>query len=334
MIQLYWDIGKSIVERQKSKGWGTSIIDYIAKDIQMEFPGISGFSRTNMYRMRSFYLVYSREGAIIPQPVGQLDSKKLAQNMRETNTPQLPRMITEIPWGHNIVLIEKVKDQTVRLWYAQKAIEHGWSRNVLLIQIESALHKRQGKAITNFKRTLPLPQSDLAQQALKDPYIFDFLTLADGAHEQEIEQSMLNHIQRVLLEFGKGFAFVGKQVHIEVGNEDYYLDLLFYHLYLRCYVVIELKSGSFKPEYAGKLNFYLSAVDNILRHSDDKPTIGLLLYKKKNLLTVEYALRNMMKPIGVAEWTTKLVTSLPKNLKNKLPSIAELEKELEKELKM
>lgn len=236
--------------------------------------------------------------------------------------------MAEIPWGHNVWLLEKLKDPATRLWYAAKTVEHGWSRNILSHQIENSLHKRQGRAITNFEQTLPPPQSDLAQQAIKDPYVFDFLTLGADAREKELEQGLLEHIQKFMLEMGVGFAFVGRQVHLGVGGEDYFLDLLFYHLKLRCYVVIDLKIGGFKPEYAGKMNFYLSAVDDRMRHPDDKPTIGLLLCKEKEKITVEYALRDMKKPIGVAQWRTRLIESLPKRLQGRLPSVKEIEKEL------
>ncbi len=227
-----------------------------------------------------------------------------------------------------MLLLNKLKQPELREWYARKTLEHGWSRAVLTAQIQTRAHGRQGKALTNFQQTLLPPQSDLAQQALKDPYTFDFLTLSADARERELEQGLVEHIQKFLLELGVGFAFVGRQVHLEVGGEDYYLDLLFYHLRLRCYVVIDLKMEPFKPEFAGKMNFYLSAVDDRMRNPQDQPTIGLLLCRDKNRITVEYALRQMSKPIGVAQWRTRLVESLPKKLKGALPSVTELEKEL------
>ncbi len=241
---------------------------------------------------------------------------------------KLSQLVTEIPWGHNIVLVQRIKDPLARIWYARMTLERGWSRDILIAQIDSRSHIREGKALTNFKATLPAPQSDLAQQTLKDPYVFDFLTLGADARERELEQGLLGHIQKFMLEMGVGFAFVGRQLHLEVGGEDYYLDLLFYHLKLRCYVVIDLKIGGFKPEYAGKMNFYLSAVDDRMRHADDKPTIGLLLCKEKDKITVEYALRDMKKPIGVAQWRTRLLESLPKRLQGRLPTVEEIEKEL------
>ncbi|MCW3051095.1 MAG: hypothetical protein JWN14_265 [Chthonomonadales bacterium] len=234
LIQLYWDIGSDLVQIQQSKAWGESFFVNLARDIQSAFPGIEGFSRRNLYRMRAFYLGYSQDqNTIVPQAVAQ------------------------IPWGHNAVLLEKVKDRTERLWYAQQCTEYGWSRSILEMQIERGLYRRQGQATSNFERTLPPPQSDLAQQILKDPYNFDFLGLTEQAHEREIERGLIEHIRDFLLELGVGFAFVGSQYHMEIGDQDFYIDLLFYHLRLRCYVVIELKAVAFQPEFAGKLNFYL-----------------------------------------------------------------------------
>ena len=237
-----------------------------------------------------------------------------------------------LPWGHNIVLLQKLKELNTRLWYARAALEYGWSRSVLLIQIESHLHKRQGRAITNFTATLPAPQSDLAHQTLKDPYVFDFLTMDADARERDLELGLLNHIQKFLVELGVGFALVGRQYRLEVSGEEFFLDLLFYHLRLRCFVVVDLKMEAFKPEFAGKMNFYLSAVDDQLRHNDDQPSIGLLLCKQRDRLIVEYALRDVKKPIGVAEWRTRLVESLPKKLQSSLPSVKQIEAELAVEL--
>lgn len=236
--------------------------------------------------------------------------------------------MASLPWGHNLLLLTKLKDRETRLWYAEATLRHGWSRAVLTVQIETQAHKRTGKALTNFAQTLPPPQSDLAQQVLKDPYTFDFLTLSAEARERELEQGLTEHIQKFLVELGVGFAFVGRQVPLEVGGEDYYLDLLFYHLKLRCFVVLDLKMEGFKPEFAGKMNFYLTAVDELMRHASDQPTIGLLLCREKNRLTVDYALRDMKKPIGVAEWRTRLVESLPRQLRGALPSVDDLERGL------
>ena len=351
LIVLYWDIGKAIVERQKKHKWGDQVIDHLSRDLTRAFPQMAGFSRHNLYRMRAFYLGYSQADSIVAQAVLQLPvagktpgvptgSEIVAQPVlhlpaailrplvQELNPERPANALTVIPWGQNVLLLQKLKDPLLRLWYAHKAIEYGWSRAVLSHHIQSQLHKREGKAVTNFQRTLPPPQSDLAEQTLKDPYNFDFLTLRCDAHERDLEQGLLDHIQKFLIELGVGFAFVGRQYHLEISDQDYYLDLLFYHLHLRCYVVIDLKMKTFEPEFAGKMNFYLSAIDDKFRHADDKPSIGLLLCKERDNLTVEYALRDLKKPIGVAQWQTKLVESLPKNLKGSLPTVEEIEAEL------
>lgn len=314
LILLYWDLGKSIVDRQRNEGWGKSVVERLSHDLQTAFPGVGGFSPENVRRMRAFYLAYTEGAAIQSRAVTELDGINP------------PRVVTEIPWGQNQELLFKLKDPVQRLWYAKMTIEHGWSRPVLVHQIEAGLFERRGKAVTNFKRTLPPPQSDLAEQALKDPYTFDFLTLAADAKERDLEQGLLDHIQKFLLELGVGFAFVGRQVHMEVEGDDFYLDLLFYHLRLRCYVVIELKNTPFKPEYAGKMSFYLSAVDDRLRHKDDQPSIGMILCKSHKKLIAEYALRDSHKPIGVSAY--KLTKALPEKLKGTLPTIKDLEAEL------
>jgi predicted nuclease of restriction endonuclease-like (RecB) superfamily len=329
LILLYWDIGKIIVDAQNTKGYGKQVVEQLAEDLHTAFPKMDGFSPRNVWRMRAFYLAWTDESQKHQQPVGNLDSKILPQLVAELDGQNLPQPVAEIPWGHNVWLLEKISNPILRLWYAHKTIEHGWSRAVLTHHIETQLHKREGKAVTNFKRTLPPPQSDLAEQTLKDPYNFDFLTLHSDAHERDLEQGLLDHIQKFLLELGVGFAFVGRQYHMEISGKDYYLDLLFYHLRLRCYVVIDLKMKTFEPEFAGKMNFYLSAVDDQLRHADDRPSIGLLLCKERDHVTVEYALRDLKKPIGVAQWQTKLVESLPRNLKGSLPTVAEIEAELD-----
>jgi predicted nuclease of restriction endonuclease-like (RecB) superfamily len=242
--------------------------------------------------------------------------------------PIVQEALAQITWYHNITLVEKLDNSETRLWYAHQAVLNGWSRNVLAVQIDTRLHERQGNAVSNFKSTLPPADSELVAQAFKDPYLFDFLGTADLRAERDIEQSLMDHIQRFLLELGAGFAFVGRQVHLEVGDQDFYIDLLFYHLRLRCFVVVELKAVPFDPAFVGQLNLYLSAVDDLLRHPDDKPTVGLLLCRDKNQVVVEYALRGLKKPIGVAKWQAQLVKSLPNDLKGSLPSIEELEKEL------
>jgi predicted nuclease of restriction endonuclease-like (RecB) superfamily len=324
LVLLYWDIGRAIVERQRLEKWGAGVIDRLAADLQKEFPGIAGFSRQNIYRMRSFYLAYPSRASIVSQAARQ--TRNVSQVARPTSAP--PEPMASLPWFHNVVLVEKLKDAVSRLWYARKAIEHGWSRAILQHQVDTALREREGGAITNFAATLPAPQSDLAHQTLKDPYIFDFLTLNGAAREREFEQGLLAHIQKFLVELGVGFAFVGRQYRLEVSGQEFSLDLLFYHLRLRCFVVVDLKMEAFKPEFTGKMNFYLSAVDDQLRHPDDQPTIGLLLCKEKDRLIVEYALRDVKKPIGVAEWRTRLVESLPKNLQFSLPTVAQIEAEL------
>ena len=237
-----------------------------------------------------------------------------------------PRFVVEIPWGHNLELLFKLRDFRRRLWYARKTLEHGWSRPVLVHQIESQLYERQGQAVTNFKATLPPLQSDLAEQAVKDPYTFDFLTLAEDAREKDLERGLVDHLRKFLLELGAGFAFVGRQVPVEVGGDAFYIDLLFYNLKLRCFVVIELKNGPFKPEYAGKMSFYLSAVDERMRHEDDQASVGIIVCRSKNKLVAEYALRDVRKPIGVSAF--RLTKALPQRLKGTLPSVGELEDEL------
>jgi predicted nuclease of restriction endonuclease-like (RecB) superfamily len=329
LIALYWDIGQGIVERQRAQGWGASVIDRLAHDIQTAFPGIEGFSPSNISRMRAFYLAYTEEARISARPVPKLKGATSAQAVPKSDRPNLPQPVREIPWGHNIVLLFKLKDSAQRLWYAQQTIANGWSRSMLLHWIESDLYSRQGKAVTNFKTTLPAPQSDLASELVKDPYNFDFLTLRQDAAERELEQGLLDHIRKFLLELGAGFAFVGQQVHLEVDGEDFYIDLLFYHLRLRCFIVIDLKVQPFKPEFAGKMNFYLSAADDLLRHPDDKPSIGLILCRDRNRTIAEYALRDLAKPVGVARYVTRLVESLPADLRDALPSVEQLQAELD-----
>ncbi len=300
LILLYWSIGRDILARQTAEGWGARVIDRLADDLRREFPEITGLSPRNLKYMRAFAEAFP-DGAIVQQIVAQL------------------------PWGHNVKLIEALKDSAERLWYARKAVEHGWSRNVLVHQIESGLYRRQGKALTNFSRTLPAPQSDLAQELIKDPYSFDFLPFGPEVSERELQRGLLEHLRSLILELGKGFAFAGSQYHLEVGSQDYYLDLLFYHLRLRCFVVVELKIEEFKPEFAGKMNFYLSAVDDQLRHATDAPSIGIILCKGKNEVIVEYALRDSAKPMGVAEY--RLSAALPERLQTELPTVAEFARE-------
>ena len=301
LVLLYWQIGRDILQRQAAQGWGAKVIERLAQDLRVAFPEMKGFSRANLMYMRAFAQAWP-DAEIVQQAVGQL------------------------PWGHNLVLLTQLKDPELRLAYAQSAIAHGWSRNVLNIHIETRRLERSGQAITNFEASLPQPQSDLARESLKDPYRFDFLGLSDEAHEREIEGALVKHVTEFLLELGAGFAFVGRQVLLDVGGDDFFIDLLFYHLKLRCYVVIELKVGKFKPEHLGQLGFYLTAVDAQVKHPDDGPTIGLLLCKSRNKVVAEYALRDTAQPLGVAEY--KLLESLPAELKTNLPSIAQIEREL------
>ena len=307
LIKLYWRIGKDILQRQLDQGWGAKVIEQLANDLRQAFPDLKGFSRTNLLYMRSFAENWAdfEQNPIVQQAVGQ------------------------IPWGHNLVLLTKLNEPQARLNYARLCIEHGWSRNVLQHQIESGLLQRQGKATTNFTHTLPQAQSELAQQTLKDPYVFDFLNLEAEARERDLEKALTQHISQFLLELGAGFAFVGKQVPLEVGGQNFYIDLLFYHLKLRCYLVIELKTGDFKPEHTGQLSFYLTAVDEQLKSAQDTPTIGLLLCKNRNKLIAEYALRDNSKPIGIAEY--QLAQALPHDLEDKLPSIEKIEQALQQE---
>lgn len=302
LILLYWQIGRDILERQDIQGWGAKVIDRLAYDLSTAFPDMKGFSRRNLLYMRSF-----------------------AEQWPDAEFVQ--QAVAQIPWGHNILIITKCGTLAEARFYIEQTLEHGWSRDVLAIQLKSNLFGRAGKAVTNFSRTLPLPQSDLAQQTLKDPYTFDFMAMTAPYNERDVERQLTQHITQFLLELGKGFAFIGRQHHLEVAGNDYYIDLLFYHVTLKCYVVVEIKNRKFIPEYAGKLNFYLSAVDSLLKRNDDQPTIGLLLCRDKNNIEVEFALRDMNKPMGVSEYT--LVEALPDNLKGALPTVEEIENDLQ-----
>jgi predicted nuclease of restriction endonuclease-like (RecB) superfamily len=336
LILLYWHIGREILRAQKTQGWGAKVVDRLARDLTDEFPELDGLSLRNLKRMRTFAAAYS---AVTQLETGPASAANRPRRMAKSSSAIVPQVVAQLdrppeplsllPWGTNILLIEKVKDPATRLWYARKAVEHGWSRTVLTVQIESRLHARSGRAMNNFARTLPPAQSDLAREVLKDPYNFGFLALGESAQERDLERGLLDHVQKLLLEMGAGFAFVGRQVRFTVGGADFSLDLLFYHLRLRCFIVVDLKMKSFEPEFTGKMSFYLSAVDAQMRHPHDSPSIGLLLCKDtSNRLKVEYALRDMRKPIGVAEWRTRLVDSLPKNLRGALPAIADIEREL------
>ena len=327
LVSLYWRIGKAILNRQNQQGWGAKVIDRLAHDLRTNFPEMKGFSRTNLMYMRAFAAAWpgaetvqgglgqSESGAVVPQPVHKSGAREFVH-----------QLVDKLPWRHHCVLLDKLKTRNEREWYLRKAIEHNWSRNILVMQIESRLLERSGTAVTNFALTLPKPESDLARESLKDPYRFDFLGLGEEAQEREIETALVKHVTDFLLELGAGFAFVGRQVLLDVGGEEFFIDLLFYHLKLRCYVVIELKAGKFKPEHLGQLSFYLTAVDAQIKHPDDGPTIGLLLCKTKNKVVAEYALRGKDQPLGVAEY--QLVESLPSELQTSLPSIEQIEREL------
>lgn len=336
MLRLYWDVGRLLAGRQKLEGWGTAVLPRLARDIGNELPDVKGFSERNLKRMVQFFREYPALFEIGPPPVAQLPANATPDEIRPLAVAQLEtaaidveygqQLVAQLTWAHNMILIQKVKELSTRFWYARQTLEQGWSRDVLAIMIQNRAHARQGKAVTNFIRTLPQPQSDFATQLLKDPYIFDFLTLEKPFRERELETGLLRHLQNFLVELGAGFAFVGRQVHLDIGDDDFYIDLLFYHLRLRCFIVIDLKVGPFRAEYAGKMNFYLNAVDDRMRHDGDQPSIGLILCQDKNRVVAEYALRGMKKAIGVSEY--QLTRALPKQLRSALPSIEEIEAEL------
>lgn len=298
LLMMYWQIGREVLLRQEKQGWGSKVINQLSNDLKREFPKMKGFSRRNLQYMRAFAEAYPDEQVVL-------------------------QLIAQIPWGHNQSLLNKLEDYDRRIWYAQQTLQNGWSRNILDLQIERNLYERQGKATTNFKQTLPSPQSDLAQQLIKDPYQLDFLSLGQAVQERELENALVQHIRDFLIELGVGFAFVGSQYPLNIGGEDFYLDLLFYHLELRCFVIIDLKMGSFQAEYSGKMNLYVSAVDEQMRKEYDNPTIGLILCKTKNKTIVEYALRNLSTPIAVS------THRLPDQLQQNLPTVEQLEMEVE-----
>ncbi|TQF66179.1 PDDEXK nuclease domain-containing protein [Pseudoalteromonas luteoviolacea] len=307
LINLYWSIGRQLTEKSKISSWGSKVLEQLAIDLKSSFPKMKGLSLTNLKYMRSFAEAWP------DFEIGQ-------------------QLVDQIPWGHNIALIQQISCSEERLWYVKKTIEHGWSRAVLLNQIESKLYLRQGKAVNNFKDTLPKPSSELAVQTLKDPYNFDFLGLTEEAKEADIESALIKHISAFLLELGSGFALVGQQYNLTVGGDDFFIDLLFYHLKLRCYIVIEIKADKLTPKDVGQLDFYLAAVDGELKRDDDAPTIGLLLCKQRNRVVAEYAVRNKNSPIGIAEYT--LSEALPKELQGSLPPIEQLESMLTRGLSL
>lgn len=301
LVSLYWHIGRDILQRQAAQGWGSKVIDRLGRDLREAFPEMKGLSTRNLMYMRTFAEAWP-DFEIVQQAVAQL------------------------PWGHNVLLLNRIKEQEARLFYVQKAIAENCSRATLEVHIKNRLHERQGKAVTHFAARLPAPTSALAQETLKVPYLFDFLSLGEGAQEREMENALVQHITRFLLELGSGFAFVGRQYRLEVNGDEFFIDLLFYHIRLKCYVVVELKATAFKPEHAGQLNFYLAAIDAQVKAPDDNPTIGLLLCKTQNRLVAEYALSGIDKPIGIAEY--ELVRALPEPLLTNLPTVEQLENEL------
>ena len=308
LIEFYWSLGADIVQKQQQSAWGSGFLKQLSTDLMREFPDMKGFSHRNLKYVRQWYLFYLQEDTKRQQPVAQL---------------------VKIPWGHNLAIISKCDTLEQAMFYVHKTVEHNWARSVLVHQIESGLYNRQGRAITNFENTLPAPQSDLAREITKDPYNLDFLTLAGDYTEREMQKGLIDHISKFLMELGAGFAYLGKQVPLQVGGRDFYLDLLFYHTQLHCYVVIELKVVEFEPEHAGKLNFYIKAIDELLRKEEDKPTIGILLCRGKNKIVAEYALSDINKPIGVSEY--ELTQALPDELKSSLPTIEQIEAELQKD---
>lgn len=339
LLSLYWLIGKEICEKEINSNWGDGLIDQLSIDLLKAFPEIKGFSRTNLFYIKKWYVFYTQstvqntistslkrkpiKDIIVPQAVGQL-SKKVLQNEK------VPQLVGQIPWGHHREIISKVKTVNEALFYITETVKNNWSRSVLVAQINSKLYKRQGKSINNFELTLPRLQSDLAKETFKNPYNFELLGMALDITERELENSLINHIKTFLLELGQGFAYMGKQFPIQVNGDAFYIDLLFYHTRLHCYVVVELKVEDFKPEFVGKLNFYLNAVDAEVKQKTDNATIGLLLYKTPNKVVVEYTLKNIKAPLGVSEY--KVQNVLPKNMQLQLPSIKQLEKELKKKL--
>jgi len=342
LFTFYWDLGADIVAKQTLAKWGDGLIEQLSKDLKAEFPEIKGFSRSNLMYIKKWYLFYSSAtllnqivqqavaqlpaGQKVQQPVGQTWEVEKSQQVVDQIRQRAITHITRIPWGHNIAIITKCKNIDEALYYVQCTLTHNWSRSVLVHQIESGLYKREGKAVTNFALTLPKPQSDLATQTLKDPYVFDFLTMTKDYDERDLENALVSHVRQFLMELGAGFAYMGKQIALQVGEREFFIDLLFYHTKLHCYIVVELKAVDFEPEHAGKLNFYLKAIDSQLRTDRDQPTIGILICKKKDKIVAEYALSDIHKPIGVSEY--RLTESIPDTFKGSLPTIEQIEAEL------
>ncbi|WP_127128014.1 PDDEXK nuclease domain-containing protein [Pseudoflavitalea rhizosphaerae] len=316
LLTLYWHLGQQIQEKLKVASWGDALIPQLSTDLGRAFPEMSGFSTRNVFYIRKWVSFYS-QGSIVPQAAAQLPE--------QGNT--VLGLIVEIPWGHHREIITKCKNVTEALFYIQEIINNNWSRADLLRELKGNLYQRKGSAQHNFAATLPQPQADLLRATLKSPYIFDFLTIGKEAKERDLENAMIDQIQRLLLELGQGFAFMGKQYQLKVGNNDFYIDLLFYHSRLHSYLIVELKICPFKPEFVGQLNFYLSVIDQQLKLPSDNPTIGLLLCKSSDKIVVEYALRNLKSPVGVSEY--RLTKEVPNDFKGSLPSVEELMKGLQ-----
>jgi predicted nuclease of restriction endonuclease-like (RecB) superfamily len=337
LIQTYWMLGQRIAQQQSLFTGRNNYVEQLAKDLQAEFPEMKGFSRSNMFFIRKFYQFYSENSSVLqavrleeeyPLPILVQQPVAPAKNDSVQQAVRLNNLLTSVPWGHHVVIINKLKDTSEAFFYLQQTIENNWSRSILTLQIEQDLYSRQGKASTNFQKTLPEKQALMAEQILKDPYNFGFITLEPKVQELDIERQLTEHITKFLLELGKGFAFIGRQYPLQLGDKQYKMDLLFYHIRLRCFVVIDLKVTEFEPEFAGKMNFYLSVVDEQIKTAEDQPSIGIILCKNKNKLEVEYALQGMSKPIGVSEFT--VTQALPAELKSTLPTVEEFESELNK----
>ena len=337
LISLYWEIGAMIVEKQEKAKWGSGLIKQLSIDLKDEFSNLTGFSKDNLYFMKRFYLFYYKSITIVEQVVQQINEKQnteeniiieqLVQQTDEYKISNWKQIVPKIPWGHHILILKKIKNQKEAIFYIKETIENNWSRSVLEYHIETNLYNRQGKAVSNFKNTLPKPESDLAQQLLKDPYNFDLLSLTKRAKEKELEQQLTQNISQFLMELGKGFAYMGKQFLLKVGDSEFRTDLLFYHTVLRAYIVIELKMTKFEPEFVGKLNFYTTAINELLKTDADKPTIGILLCKTKDNIVVDFSLKDIKKPIGVSEFT---YNELPEEIKTYLPTENEFKTELNK----
>ncbi|MEA3443241.1 MAG: PDDEXK nuclease domain-containing protein [Bacteroidota bacterium] len=330
LIALYWEIGAMIVERQENAKWGSAFIKQMAIDLNSDFPDLTGFSQRNLYSMRQFYLFYSQGDEILHQLGAKLEkgsNEILHQVGAKLETPYKTNVLTKIPWRHHTLILQKIKNTNEAIFYIKETIDNNWSRSVLEFQIESNLYKRQGKAISNFKNTLPEADSDLAQHLLKDPYNFGFLTLTKQAKEKDLETKLIKQISDFLLELGKGFAYMGRQYKLQVGKREFFTDLLFYHTKLKAYIVIELKMKEFEPEFIGKLNFYTTAINETIKDENDKSTIGILLCKTKDDFVVDFSIKDINKPIGVSEFT---YTELPSEIKEQLPSKKDFEQIIRK----